>query len=128
MVTSPQCWLVAPITALSRPLCHFPAKCRLTVKARIIFLPSRLADHAGIKDRAIFVGRGTRFQIWAPERACKTAVERGHSPPSKFIWWRDLMIGMGPVSSHEPVLINEMVRALKPRDGAEYVDGTFGIV
>ena len=36
------------------------------------------------------------------------------------------MIGMGPVSSHEPVLINEMVRALKPRDGAEYVDGTFG--
>ncbi|MAL62069.1 MAG: 16S rRNA (cytosine(1402)-N(4))-methyltransferase [Alphaproteobacteria bacterium] len=36
------------------------------------------------------------------------------------------MVGIGPVSSHEPVLINEMVRALKPRDGAEYVDGTFG--
>ena len=36
-----------------------------------IILPSRLADHAGIKDRAIFVGRGTRFQIWAPEEHAK---------------------------------------------------------
>lgn len=33
-----------------------------------IILPARLAEHAGIEDRATFVGRGTRFQIWAPER------------------------------------------------------------
>ena len=33
-----------------------------------IILPARLCEHAGIEDRATFVGRGTRFQIWAPDR------------------------------------------------------------
>ena len=33
-----------------------------------IILPARLTEHAGITDRATFVGRGTRFQIWAPDR------------------------------------------------------------
>lgn len=32
-----------------------------------IILPARLVEHAGITDRATFVGRGTRFQIWAPD-------------------------------------------------------------
>lgn len=32
-----------------------------------IVLPAQLAESAGITDRAAFVGRGTRFQIWAPE-------------------------------------------------------------
>ncbi|MCY4547360.1 MAG: division/cell wall cluster transcriptional repressor MraZ [Defluviicoccus sp.] len=32
-----------------------------------VVLPSALAAHAGITDRAAFVGRGNRFQIWAPE-------------------------------------------------------------
>jgi len=32
-----------------------------------IVLPSGLAGAAGITDRAAFVGRGTKFQIWAPE-------------------------------------------------------------
>ena len=32
-----------------------------------ILLPKPLADHAGILNQAKFVGRGTRFQIWAPE-------------------------------------------------------------
>jgi len=32
-----------------------------------ILLPAALAESAGISDRATFVGRGTRFQIWAPE-------------------------------------------------------------
>ena len=32
-----------------------------------IILPAALCDHAGIGERAVFVGRGTRFQIWAPE-------------------------------------------------------------
>ncbi len=33
-----------------------------------IIMPARLAEHAGISDRATFVGRGNRFQIWSPER------------------------------------------------------------
>ena len=33
-----------------------------------IILPARLCEHAGIDGRATFVGRGTRFQIWAPDR------------------------------------------------------------
>tara|TARA_B100000686_G_scaffold250310_1_gene260451 strand:- start:110 stop:685 length:576 start_codon:yes stop_codon:yes gene_type:complete len=32
-----------------------------------IILPSHLADHALITDRATFVGRGSKFQIWNPE-------------------------------------------------------------
>ena len=32
-----------------------------------IVLPKSLAEIAGIADHAAFVGRGTRFQIWAPE-------------------------------------------------------------
>jgi MraZ protein len=32
-----------------------------------ILLPPTLAKTVGIKDRAAFVGRGTRFQIWAPD-------------------------------------------------------------
>jgi MraZ protein len=32
-----------------------------------ISLPDVLARHAGIDERAVFVGRGNRFQIWAPE-------------------------------------------------------------
>ena len=33
-----------------------------------ILLPKLLMDHAGIVDRATFVGLGPRFQIWQPER------------------------------------------------------------
>jgi MraZ protein len=33
-----------------------------------IVLPGVLAEAAGITDRAAFVGRGSRFQIWAPEK------------------------------------------------------------
>ena len=36
-----------------------------------IILPTRLAEHAGITDRATFVGRGTRFQIWSPKEHSK---------------------------------------------------------
>ena len=32
-----------------------------------IVLPKSLTDAAGITDRAAFVGRGSRFQIWAPD-------------------------------------------------------------
>jgi MraZ protein len=33
-----------------------------------IVLPGTLAEAAGITDHATFVGRGSRFQIWAPEK------------------------------------------------------------
>lgn len=32
-----------------------------------IVLPNSLTEAAGITDRAAFVGRGSRFQIWAPD-------------------------------------------------------------
>jgi 16S rRNA (cytosine1402-N4)-methyltransferase len=32
----------------------------------------------------------------------------------------------GPATGHVPVLVNEVVDALKPRDGGRYLDGTFG--
>lgn len=32
-----------------------------------IVLPAALAEGAGITERAAFVGRGSRFQIWSPE-------------------------------------------------------------
>lgn len=32
-----------------------------------VVLPATLAARAGIDDRAAFVGRGSRFQIWSPE-------------------------------------------------------------
>ena len=41
-----------------------------------ILLPKRLCEHAGIEDRATFVGRGSRFQIWSPEHhAARQAAE-----------------------------------------------------
>lgn len=38
-----------------------------------IMLPDVLREHAGMSDRAAFVGRGATFQIWEPEafRACQ---------------------------------------------------------
>ncbi len=32
-----------------------------------IILPAAMVDHAGIGDRASFVGMGSRFQIWQPD-------------------------------------------------------------
>ena len=32
-----------------------------------IILPEALAQYAGITEHAVFVGRGSRFQIWAPD-------------------------------------------------------------
>lgn len=33
-----------------------------------LVLPPDMADFAGISDKAVFVGQGSRFQIWSPER------------------------------------------------------------
>ena len=44
-----------------------------------VALPKELAEHAGIAGEAVFVGRGARFQIWAPkayETNRATAFER----------------------------------------------------
>jgi len=32
-----------------------------------VSLPKELCEHAGLKDEALFIGRGSRFQIWSPE-------------------------------------------------------------
>lgn len=32
-----------------------------------IMLPAELAEHAGISEQVAFVGRGARFQLWAPK-------------------------------------------------------------
>lgn len=51
--------LTAMLFADARPL-YFD------VTGRIV-IPEDLLRHAGITDTAIFVGRGTSFQIWNPE-------------------------------------------------------------
>jgi MraZ protein len=40
-----------------------------------ISLPDALARHAGLDDRAVFVGRGNRFQIWAPDAHARHQAE-----------------------------------------------------
>ncbi|MEO5336952.1 MAG: division/cell wall cluster transcriptional repressor MraZ [Magnetospirillum sp. WYHS-4] len=52
-----------------------------------IVLPKELADHAGIDGEALFVGRGTRFQIWEPavyETHRRQAFERARSRGATF--------------------------------------------
>jgi len=55
--------LSAMLFADARPL-QFDATGR-------IIIPTDLLAHAGITDRAIFVGRGTSFQIWNPTEFAK---------------------------------------------------------
>jgi MraZ protein len=59
LVGSPSNTLIETILAMVHEL-PFDGEGRIS-------LPEPLAKHAGISDRAVFVGRGTRFQIWAPE-------------------------------------------------------------
>ena len=51
--------LSAMLFADARPL-------MFDVTGRVV-IPADLLAHAGITDRAIFVGRGTSFQIWNPD-------------------------------------------------------------
>ncbi|MBU6296746.1 MAG: division/cell wall cluster transcriptional repressor MraZ [Alphaproteobacteria bacterium] len=39
-------------------------------------LPDDLIAHAGLKDRVVFVGMGSKFQIWEPERFEAMRAER----------------------------------------------------
>ena len=59
--------LSAMLFADARPLAF-------DVAGRII-IPNDLLQHAGITERAIFVGRGNSFQIWNPE-AFRNAQEK----------------------------------------------------
>jgi len=56
--------LSAMVFADARPL-------NFDVTGRIV-IPNDLLKHANIKDRALFVGRGTSFQIWNPDDFAKT--------------------------------------------------------
>ena len=51
--------LTAMLFADARPLAF-------DVTGRIV-VPADMLAHAGIKDTAVFVGRGNSFQIWAPD-------------------------------------------------------------
>lgn len=51
--------LSAMLFADARPLAF-------DVTGRIV-IPADLLKHAGITDRAVFVGRGNSFQIWTPD-------------------------------------------------------------
>jgi len=62
--------LSAMLFADARPL-------SFDVTGRVI-IPADLLAHAGIKEKAIFVGRGNSFQIWEPS-AFKTAQEKSLS-------------------------------------------------
>jgi len=53
-----------------------------------IVLPKQFLDHTGITTQAVFIGRGQRFQIWAPDafetqnqRAFDRARTRGATLP-----------------------------------------------
>ena len=59
--------LSAMLFADARPL-------TFDVTGRIV-IPSELLKHAGITDKAVFVGRGNSFQIWNPD-AFHTAQEK----------------------------------------------------
>ena len=59
--------LSALLFADARPL-------NFDVTGRVV-IPADLLAHAGIKDTAVFVGRGNSFQIWNPD-AFRTAQEK----------------------------------------------------
>ncbi len=57
--------LAAVIMENAHPLAFDP-------EGRVV-LPPELLEHAGITSEALFVGRGTRLQIWTPETYAKHA-------------------------------------------------------
>jgi MraZ protein len=72
--------LAATVLANTAPLPYDP-------EGRVI-LPKSLMDHANLLEEAVFVGRGSRFQIWSPaayeahnEQAFARARARGATLP-----------------------------------------------
>lgn len=73
------------IFGAAKPL-SFDANGRVT-------LPKELSDHAGLDGKATFVGLGSRFEIWNPERyADHQATARDFARENK----RSLRLGMRP--------------------------------
>jgi DNA-binding transcriptional regulator/RsmH inhibitor MraZ len=92
-----------------------------TMKGRVR-LPDELIAHAGIGERVLFVGMVKKFQIWDPERfepIRRERIARGARHQA-----RHDRCGMS--GAHVPVMLEEVIAVLRPRDDAIYVDGTFG--
>ena len=83
-----------------------------------VTLPPELQEHAGITERVLFVGLNQKFQIWDPERFEKIRQERLARARAA----RESRT----MNGHIPVMLEEVMAVLRPRDDAIYVDGTFG--
>ena len=115
------------------------------------FLPEKSRCARAITESAAFVGLGSTFQIWEPDRfaAHEAALlervrRRGTGMPSlgSLASRAALMTGQHPdpvspgcscwssaaqhAAPHIPVLVDAVLAALAPRDDALYVDATFG--
>jgi MraZ protein len=65
MFSDEQDELASVILENAHPLAYDP-------EGRVV-LPPELLEHAGIDGQALFVGRGTRLQIWSPDTYAKHA-------------------------------------------------------
>ncbi len=83
-------------------------------------LPDEFIAHAGIKDRVTFVGMIQKFQIWDPSGLESSWLARIVAGA------RDADRGCLMKGAHLPVMLEEVMAVLQPRDDAIYVDGTFG--
>ena len=86
-------------------------------------MPDAMIEHAGLKDRIVFVGKAQKFQIWDADRYAPIEAEALARVKAKME--RAAQTGTR-LSGHLPVMLSEVLEMLAPRDGAHYVDGTFG--
>ena len=87
-------------------------------------LPDDLIAHAGLKDRVSFVGLGRKFQIWDAERFARHRARRSMARvKARCAKSRRRRCERRPRSR---AARTKCSRCSRPRDGAHYVDGTFG--
>ena len=88
-----------------------------------VMLPEPLIELAGLADMAIFVGKGETFEIWEPRAfdgiCCPRPRTCAREAPAPARRGRRAM-------NHTPVMLREVLAAMRPADGEVYVDGTFG--